>query len=86
MCVIARVDGVWCENVREFKEAMGCIVPCDLYEFPPEDEDCLCGVDIEKTIELVGAVGHRDDATDWHIKTKENRRAVDHEQELPPAS
>jgi len=69
MCVEVCVRGNWCETVGELRRAVPCeIVPDPLYEHPPQDEHCLCGVDIPETLERAGVAFEQDENFDYHVK------------------
>lgn len=58
MCSTFKINGKWCETVGELKKVLGeAVVSC----LPPSyqkygDEDCLCGIDIQKLADGCGQI------------------------------
>lgn len=70
MCVQANVDSVWCDTVGKLKAALGIShhIKEDCYDSdPPDDDCCLCGVNVEAMAEAAGYEDvTQDDWGDWH--------------------
>jgi len=57
MCREIQVNGQWCENIGQFRRALGAepVIILDMYRGVTVDDDtCLCPVDVPATAERHG--------------------------------
>ena len=56
MCSTFSINGVYCENIGEFRDVVGVKIFDQVFETnnppPPIDIECLCSVDCERMREL----------------------------------
>jgi hypothetical protein len=66
---IVNKDYIIANDIKSLKELVGDnIIFHKFYKGPPEDDDCLCGVDIEFTLYKAGIIHVKD--MDWEIIEK----------------
>jgi len=66
MCNAFQINGVFCENIGEFRAAIGddafqYVIKTN-YAAPPTDSECLCRVDYDRMREIYQEI----EAPNWH--------------------
>jgi len=68
VCYAVNVRGEWCDRIGELRRAVPCEPQRDpAYATLPPDDACLCGCDIEATLNAAGVQWERDDCGDYHV-------------------
>jgi len=73
MCIEVKYKGIWIDNVKEFRKSIDCeIIKDKCYKNLPKDEDCLCGLDIEKMLEKKNLKFEKDEMQNYLIESLKN--------------
>lgn len=68
MCTQVCIKGNWCETVGELRRQVpeATIIKEACYRDMPDDDSCLCGIDIPATLNTAGMASEVDESGDYH--------------------